>query len=339
MSVSQMGAAVKPAAIQTEKAQLSAHRQGPSLRAHLQIARFDHWVKNVFVLPGVVVAIGMDRSVLNAGLAMRLILGMLAVGLVASSNYVINEVLDAPFDLQHPTKRLRPVPSGKVSIPWAYAEWLALMIAGIATSLFVSRYLCYTLFALWIMGLIYNIPPVRSKDLPYVDVLSEAVNNPLRMLAGWFIAGTLLVPPASLLISYWMVGCYFMAIKRFAEYRDIADPLRSAAYRKSFAHYTESRLLVSIMFYGTNAMLFFGAFLMRYHLELILSFPLVALVMAIYLSLAFKEDGAAQRPEGLYREPWLMISVIACTVIMGVLLFTHLPALHQMFSPSIPVQG
>ena len=42
----------------------------------------------------------------------------------------------------------------------------------------------------------------------------------------------------------------------------VEDPTnQSAAYRRSFAHYTESRLLVSVMFYGTHAMLFFGAFL------------------------------------------------------------------------------
>ena len=47
-----------------------------------------------------------------------------------------------------------------------------------------------------------------------------------------------------------MVGCYFMAIKRYAEYREIGDPARAAAYRKSFAYYTPERLLVSIIFYG-----------------------------------------------------------------------------------------
>ena len=88
------------------------------------------------------------------------------------------------------------------------------------------------MFVLWVMGCIYNIPPVRSKDLPYVDVLSESVNNPLRMLAGWFIVGTASVAPASLLLSYWMVGCYFMAMKRYAEYREIGDPTRAAAYRQ-----------------------------------------------------------------------------------------------------------
>ena len=34
------------------------------------------------------------------------------------------------------------------------------------------------------MACVYNVPPVRSKDQPYVDVLSEAINNPLRLLAG-----------------------------------------------------------------------------------------------------------------------------------------------------------
>lgn len=309
----------------------------PTLRAHIQIARADHWVKNVFVLPGIVVALAFDPAQLSSTmLAVRVVVGIFAVCLIASSNYVINEVLDAPFDRQHPTKRLRPVPSGHVNIPLAYVQWIGLMLAGIALSSTISLSFAATMLALWLMGCIYNIPPVRTKDLPYLDVLSESVNNPLRMLAGWYIVGTLAVPPVSLLISYWMIGCYFMAIKRYAEYKEINDPARSAAYRKSFCYYNERRLLVSIMFYGSHAMLFFGTFIMRYKLELILTFPLVALVMAVYLSMAFKKDSAAQRPEGLYREPVLMVSVVVCTVLMCALMFVEMPLLHRIFIPSVP---
>ena len=139
------------------------------------------------------------------------------------------------------------------------------------------------MLALWAMGCIYNIPPIRSKDLPYLDVLSESINNPLRMLAGWYMTGIDAFAPTSLLLSYWFVGCYFMALKRYAEYNEIGDPERAAAYRASFAYYTPERLLVSVMFYASAAMLFLGAFVMRYRLELILAFPLIAVVMAIYL--------------------------------------------------------
>jgi len=83
-------------------------------------------------------------------------------------------------------------------------------------------------------------------------------------------------------------------------------------------------------------MLFFGAFAMRYRIELIVSFPLIAFVMAIYLAVGFRPDSAAQRPEGLYREPALMAAVVACTVLVAILLFTDLPSVSRVFVPTLP---
>jgi 4-hydroxybenzoate polyprenyltransferase len=306
-----------------------------TLAGHVAIARIDHWFKNVFVLPGVVAALGMDPGAQLGGLPWRLVLGLAAICLVASSNYVINELMDAPFDREHPTKRLRPVPSGLVNVPLAYVEWLVLVAVGVGLGVMVSTPFALTLVALWVMGCVYNLPPVRSKDVPYIDVLSEAVNNPLRMLAGWYIVSAL-VPPASLLLSYWMIGSYFMAMKRFAEYREIANRAVAAAYRRSFRYYDSRRLLVSIMFYGSAAMLFFGAFIMRYRLELVMTFPLVSWIMAIYLSLSFKPNSAVQQPEKLYREPVLMAAVVGCTLMMAVLLFVDVPALYRVFAPTVP---
>ena len=305
-----------------------------TLRGHIAIARVDHWVKNVFVLPGVAVALGTGAVPLRWALVGRVLLGLLATGLVASSNYVINEVLDAPFDATHPVKRRRPVPSGRVSVPLAYVQWIALAVAGCGLAWTISTPLAVTLFALWVMGCIYNIPPVRSKDLPYLDVVSEAVNNPLRMLAGWFmVAPATILPPASLLVSYWMVGCYFMAIKRYAELRFMLSPEQAVAYRKSFNHYTLDRLLISIVFYGAAAMLCFGAFIVRYRAELLLAFPLVALVMALYLRLGFTAEGAAQAPEKLYKERALMLSVSLCAALMMVLLVVDIPVIGYLIAP------
>jgi len=309
-----------------------------TLRGHVEIARIDHWFKNVFVLPGAVAAWAMDPEHLAPNIPVRFLIGLASVCLVASSNYVVNEVLDAPSDLSHPIKFARPVPSGKVNIPLAYVQWLALMVVGVGLGYLISVPFAATVFVLWVMGCIYNIRPLRSKDLPYVDVLSEAVNNPLRMLAGWFIVGTASVAPGSLLLSYWMVGCYFMAMKRFAEYREIADPERAAAYRKSFKFYTEDRLLVSIMFYGSAAMLFLGAFVMRYRLELFLSFPLIALVMALYLLLGLKPNSTVQRPEGLYKEPSLMVAVTVCSILIAVLMLVDIPGLADLVAPTAPTQ-
>ena len=307
-----------------------------TLGGHLWICRVDHWFKNVFVLPGIIAAIGVDPGHVSPHLWFNIAVGLASVCLVASSNYVVNEVLDAASDRHHPVKHKRPVPSGKVNIPLAFVQWILLMVVGVGLGRLINTAFMLTVLSLWVMGCIYNIRPVRSKDLPYLDVLSESVNNPIRMLAGWFIVGTDSIAPASLLASYWMVGCYFMAMKRYAEFRDIVDPARAAAYRKSFGYYTEERLLVSIMFYGSAAMLFLGAFAFRYRLELILAFPLVSLVMAIYLMLAFRKDSAVQRPEGLYKEPTLMVSVVVCAVVVCIGLLVDIPVLTKIFAPTAP---
>src|ERR1022692_4134109 len=310
---------------------------GTRIRAHVAIARIDHWTKNVFVLPGLLIPLAADPALLTRAFLTNFLVGLLAVCLIASSNYVINEVLDAPFDRLHPTKKTRPTAAGLVNIPLAYVEWIGLMLAGLALASSISAHFFYALAALWGMGCIYNIPPVRSKDVPYLDVLSEAVNNPLRMLAGWYIATNTLIPPISLLLSYWMAGCYFMALKRFSEYRDINHAGIAAAYRKSFQFYTERSLLTSVTFYASASMLFSGAFLIRYRIELLLAFPLIAWVMAIYFNLAFEKDSPVQNPEHLYRQKTLMLAVVLCSAAMVGLLFVNLSALANLFHPTLPI--
>ena len=314
---------------------MSKPSNSPSLSGHLQICRFDHWIKNVFILPGLLIAVSIYPQSLNLHLMISIVLGFLAAGLIASSNYVINEILDAPFDALHPTKKNRPTPSGLVNISLAYIQWIGLMLVGLGLASFVSNALVWTLLWLWVMGCIYNIRPMRAKDIPYVDVLVESINNPIRLLIGWYIVSPPIQIPVSLLISYWMIGAYLMAIKRFAEMRDISKNISARQYRKSFAYYTEQNLLVSIMFYAAASMLFFGAFVMRYRLELILSFPLIAFIMAMYLNLAFKEDGVAQAPEKLWRETPLMLASFLCLILMVFLMNYPLPAFTAFFQQSI----
>jgi 4-hydroxybenzoate polyprenyltransferase len=304
------------------------------LKGHFEICRLDHWIKNIFILPGLLIAISIYPQSIAPNLIISILVGFLAAGLVASSNYVINEILDAPFDALHPTKCRRPTPAGRVHVKWGYIQWIVLMLVGLGLASMVSRALVLVLLWLWIMGCIYNIPPIRAKDMPYIDVLVESINNPIRLLIGWYIVSPPFQIPVSLLISYWMIGAYLMAIKRFAEMRDISKSISARQYRKSFAYYTEQNLLVSIMFYASSSMLFFGAFVMRYRLELILSFPLIAFIMAMYLNLAFKEDGSAQAPEKLWRETPLMLASFACLILMVFLMNYSIPEFTSFFQRS-----
>jgi hypothetical protein len=145
-------------------------------------------------------------------------------------------------------------------------------------------------------------------------------------------------PPASLLIAYWMIGAFFMASKRFSELRSIAQRANAGAYRSSFRHYTEHKLLISMFFYTTCFALFLGVFIIRYHLELILIVPLVAGFVSYYLHIAFKLESAAQSPERLYREKGLMAYLVVCVLVFMGLMLVQIPALYDWFNvvPSSP---
>ncbi len=306
-------------------------KQAFSITPYVKIARFDHWFKNVFMIPGVVVALYAQPDLFGGKVLVNIVIGLLAAGFVASSNYVINELLDAPFDALHPVKKHRPIPSGGVNTTLVYIEWIGLAVLGLSLAWTLGKFFFLSALALWIMGCFYNIPPFRSKDKPYVDVLSESVNNPLRLLMGWYATGVTVIPPVSLLLAYWMVGAFFMAIKRFAEYRRIADPVVAGNYRQSFKHYNEDRLMISILYYAVTFGLFFGIFLMRYKMELVLSIPFVAGFMAYYIKLGFLENSPAQYPELLYKQKGFTLYCLLCAVVLGILLFIDLPWMYTLF--------
>jgi decaprenyl-phosphate phosphoribosyltransferase len=69
---------------------------------------------------------------------------------------------------------------------------------------------------------------------------------------------------------------------------------------------------------------------------MILTFPLIALVMAIYLKVSFQENSPVQHPEKLYRERALMLAVGGCALAMGLFLFIDIPLLHDIFAPTVP---
>ena len=300
---------------------------------YISIARPDHWFKNIFVVPGVLVALFFYPSVWSMALIPNLIGCLAVVCIIASSNYVINEILDAKTDQHHPVKKYRPIPAGNVSIPLAWCEWACLSVIGIVAGYQFGNWFGNTALLFWCMGLVYNVPPLRFKEVAYLDVITESFNNPIRLLLGWYATGLGSIPSASIIFAYWMFGAFLMAMKRFAEYRKIGDKQRASSYRSSFAYYDEVRLLGSIVFYTSLFAMFSAVFIARYKLELLLACPFVAFALSYYFKLGFEPDSPVQYPERLYTNKKLMLYISAAVIATTLLLFTELPLLHEAIYP------
>lgn len=292
------------------------------LRDYVKIARPDHWIKNLFIFPGFFLAAIILRPRFSLVLDTKVAIAFLATSLVASANYVINEWLDAKFDRFHPVKKNRPVVQANLKAHFVYLEYAILAVLGLCLAFAVNK--AFGAMALWlfVMGIIYNVEPLRTKDMPFVDVLSESVNNMIRLLMGWFVVATDTLPPCSIIVGYWMCGAFLMATKRLAEYRMIGNPELAGAYRKSFRYYTDVSLLVSSFVYALIATFLVGIFLVKYKIELLISIPFLIALFAKYLAITFKKDSAAQKPEKLYREKSLMLLsiIFAASIIVGGLL-------------------
>jgi len=308
----------------------AAVRQRSTLLGDLiAITRPDHWFKNIFMLPGAALALVLADESLAPELA-HLLLGVVSTCLIVSANYTINEWLDAEFDRHHPAKQHRPSAAGRLSARLVYLQWGVLALAGLALASAITSYFLLFASALLLMGLVYNVRPLRVKDRQYLDVLSESINNALRFLLGWSAIVDGVLPPSSILIAYWMGGAYLMAVKRFAELRFIADPDLAGRYRRSFRFYTEEGLLASAFFYALLSAFFLGVFLIKYRIEFLLCMPFLALLFTWYLIIGMRAGSVAQSPEKLYQEKPFVAYVVALVLLIVLLFFVDLPWLDPL---------
>ena len=297
------------------------------IKYYVHIARPDHWFKNVFMIPGIVIGLYYNDFILKNTSIWIILAGFVATCLVASANYIINEWLDMEFDRYHPVKKNRPAVKTKLKPFIVYSEYAVVALCGLAISAFISRPFLLTEMLLLVMGVLYNVKPFRTKDVVYLDVLSESVNNPIRFVLGWLLMKLPFFPPSSILIAYWMGGAFLMAAKRFAEYRFIGDAATAGLYRKSFHYYSEEKLLTSTVFYALCSSFFLAIFLIKYRIELLISFPFIALLFTWYLHLGFEPDSIVQAPEKLYRKKGFVAYVLFLFVLLVVLLKVDIPIL------------
>lgn len=303
---------------------------------YLRMARLDHMTKHVFILPGLVLAWVLRAPPLQ-GAWMPITLGLASAVLVASANYILNEWLDRHFDAHHPDKSRRPAVTAALSPLRVWACYLGCSAAGLALALQVGPVFAATSALFWLSGVVYNVQPLRLKDQAYLDVLSESMNNPIRLMLGWSMIEQATIAPLSLLLAYWMGGAFLMGAKRLSEYREIASGPGGVAvlhrYRRSFRHYTQERLLISCFVYALLATLLVGFFLVKYRIEYLVACPLVIAMFAHYLALSLRAGSVAQKPEKLFRQTLLMVITGATALSLLGLSFVSIPRLHALAEP------
>lgn len=308
-------------------------RSPSTWRHYISIARPDHWVKHIFILPGIVAAIVLSQPSLSENLLLNCIVGLTSACLIASANYVINEWLDAESDRNHPEKSTRPAAVGLLKAKYVYAEYAILSLSGLLAAYAVNTLFFVMALALLTSGVFYNVKPFRIKDRIYLDVLAEALNNPIRLVMGWAMVSSHTIPPLSLIVTYWAGGAFLMTAKRLSEYQFILKEKGASApglYRRSFSFYSMESLVISCFIWALTSAFGIAIFLIKYRAEFIFTFPVIIVLFSYYLHLGFQSNSVAQKPELLHRDKRLIVIIAVLIMVASVNAFIDLPAIERI---------
>lgn len=303
-----------------------------TLADYLRISRFDHSTKHIFIIPGIVLAY-LLRGVQADNLVVNVILGLITLVSIASANYCINEYLDRDFDKHHPTKSKRSAVQVEFNGNLVLFQWILYIVIGLTAAYLSSKAMLFTAVIFGLQGIVYNVPPLRSKDKPYLDVISESINNPLRLMIGWVMIDPTSLPPISVLLSYYLGGAFLMGAKRLSEYRQIVASHGKellVLYRASFKGYTEIKLTVSVFVYAMLSLFFLAVFLIKYRVEYIVLIPWITFLFGYYMALSMRPESSAQKPEKLFKEKALMVMVIVLAVAFVFTTFVDIPWLNSL---------
>ena len=165
----------------------------------IKLLRPHQWVKNGFVLVGLLFGHAWAQPDLRA----QALMAFVAFCLVSSAVYVMNDIIDREADRRHPEKRNRPVASGRVDIGTAIV--LALVCLGLGLGLVFGLLGLPASQAPWIfiayvlMNVGYSL---GLKHVVILDVFIIAAGFMLRILAGTLGVG--------ILPSHWLLLCGLM---------------------------------------------------------------------------------------------------------------------------------
>lgn len=226
---------------------------GQHIFALFKSARPRQWLKNFAVFTTIL----FTGQLFNGDLLWRSLQAFIVFCLLSSSNYILNDILDAPKDKKHPFKRFRPVAAGIITKPQAMGMSLLLAVAGLWLGYQLGQ--LFFVFALLFLALQYGYS-LFLKRFTVIDILTITAAYILRVYAGEAATGYH--------ISIWLALAalslaLFLAIgKRRAELTLIQgyEGVLPKDTRASLSHYSEKLLDTYTAMFANSTFLTYAFF-------------------------------------------------------------------------------
>ncbi len=185
-------------------------RVGGLVGGLIKAMRPHQWVKQGFVVAPLIFAKGLGIP----EMMLRSLGAAVSFSFAASCIYLMNDIADMEADRAHPSKRYRPIASGRVPVSVARMALGALGLLALAGSAFLGWQTAAVVASYIVLQVAYTF---RLKRIAYVDVLCIAAGFEFRVLAGSYALG---VRPSNYLLTVTLLLSLFLGFgKRMHELR------------------------------------------------------------------------------------------------------------------------
>ena len=207
----------------------------------LKEMRIKHWVKNCLTLLPLLCS---GNFVHDHEATIKCFVGWIGFGFLASSIYVINDIVDCEKDKMHPKKKFRPIASGKMSIQSAVGLAVSLVFLAIISNVMIGgsgqyAYSWFVFLAYYIVNLLYSIGGL--KKIPLLDIVLLVSGFLLRVLYGSIITE---VPISMWLYLVVVSGAFYLGFGKRRNELDLADMNTRDVLRSYSADYIDKMLTV-----------------------------------------------------------------------------------------------
>ena len=192
------------------------------LRTYFYALRINQWVKNFVIFTAII----FSGKLFNPDLLLKSFNAFFIFCLLSSTSYVLNDIIDYPYDRKHPIKKFRPIASGDLSMPEATFIVFVLSLISLILALFFS--LPFFFLSLFFILLHFFYSFILKKQ-PVIDIFTISFSFMIRTFAGEVATGFHI--PIWLLLTILFGSLFMASVKRHAELVAHGIKTRLSLYR------------------------------------------------------------------------------------------------------------
>ncbi|MFZ6035382.1 MAG: UbiA prenyltransferase family protein [Patescibacteria group bacterium] len=302
--------------------------KGTKLLTYLRVMRVSQWIKNLVIFTAVI----FSGKLFDVDLLLQAVYAFLIFCLLSSTSYVLNDIIDYPYDRKHRIKRFRPVAAGLISLPEATFLVFVLTIVSLILALFFSIQF-FVLSLLFI--LLHFAYSLYLKKFPTIDIFTISFSFMIRTFAGEVATGYHI--PIWLTLTIFFISLFMASVKRHAELLTHGLETRESLFR-----YKEHLLDFMTQIFATSTIIAYATYTyvekppevtsilspvigkwfpgFEARKWMMITIPLVVYGISRYAQLLYERD-EGERPEKLITTDVPLIATIILWAISLVLLF------------------